>query len=116
MKPLKKEQAGDDGSDIDDNSVDDYTGKIEVEADWWKRSCSVSGDNDGSDEDYEDVDGAPQETITGIVVTNNSYRQIKALEKILEAYSSAKGREEHGDDHHEGDAKCLEERFTAHPI
>ena len=103
MKPLKKEQAGGDGSDIDDNSVDDYTGKIEVEADWWNRSCSVSGDNDGSDEDYEDVDGAPQETITGIVVTNNSYRQIKALEKILEAYSSAKGREEHGDDHHEGD-------------
>ena len=103
MKPQKKEQANDDGPDIDDNSVDDYTGKIEVEADWWNRSYSGGDDNDGSDEDYEDIDSAPQETITGIVVTNNSYRQIKALEKILEAYSSAKGREEHGDDLHEGD-------------
>ena len=103
MKPLKKKQARDDDDDDDDNSADNYTGKIVVEADWWSPLHSGSGDGDGSDEDYEDVDGAPQETITGIVVTNNSFRQIKALEQILEAYSSAKGREEHGDDHHEGD-------------
>ena len=103
MKPLKKKQARDDDDDDDDNSADNYTGKIVVEADWWSPSHSGSAGGDGSDEDYEDVDGAPQETITGIVVTNNSYRQIKALEQILEAYSSAKGREEHGDDHHEGD-------------
>ena len=100
--------------DLFDNSVDaamkpmnddgeDYTGRIEVESDWWNRSYSDGDDSDDDDDDYSDVDGAPMETITGIVVTNNSYRRIKPLEKILEAYSSAKGREEHGDDHHEGD-------------
>ena len=90
-----------DGDDDDDDDDDeDYRGRIEVEAD---RSMHGSGnDSDESDEDYEDVDGAPLETITGIILTNNSYRPIKPLKKILEAYSSAKGRKGHGEYHQEG--------------
>jgi hypothetical protein len=96
--------------DLFDNSVDaamkpdvddKYKGKIEVEADWWNRSYLDGSDSDGSE--YEDIDGAPLDTITGVVITNNSHRPIKTLEKILEAYSSAKGREEHGEDHEEGE-------------
>ena len=48
-------------------------------------------DDDGSDENYDDAGGSPQETITGIVITNNSYHPIKTLDKILVGYSSTKG-------------------------
>ena len=99
MKPAKRNG----GTAMTDNDAEDedYRGRIEVEADWWSQSMFGDDDSDRSDEDYEDVDGAPMETITGLVVTNNSYRHIKPLEKILEAYSSAKGREEHGEDHNQ---------------
>ena len=104
MKPKRSNEAATTGNDSDDEEEEDYRGRVEVQADWQHHSMLGNGDDsDGSDEDYNDVDGAPLDTITGICLTNNSYRQIKPLEKILEAYSSAKGRDEHGDDHHEGD-------------
>ena len=90
-------------SDIEDEATsnhDDYRGNIEVEADWWNQSLLGGDDNYESDEDY--VDGAPQERITGIVVTNNSYRPIKALAKIMTVYSSGKGRKEGKESHDEG--------------
>ena len=103
MKPKRSNDAAMTGNDSDDDD-EDYRGRVEVQADRRHHSMLGNGDDsDGSDEDYNDVDGAPLDTITGICLTNNSYRQIKPLEKILEAYSSAKGREEHGDDHDEGD-------------
>jgi len=117
MKPAKRNEdaamtdhqpSGNDSDDSDDEEEEEedeeYRGRIEVEADWWNQSTFGDDDeSDGGDDDYDDVDGEPLETITGIVLTNNSHRPIKPLEKILEAYSSAKGREEHGEDHQEGE-------------
>ena len=61
--------------DLFDNSVDaamkpmnddgeDYTGRIEVESDWWNRSYSDGDDSDDDDDDYSDVDGAPMDLQT----------------------------------------------------
>ena len=83
-------------SDIEDDTTSQndymYSGKIEIEADWFDQSHLGGDDDYESDEDY--VDGAPQERTTGVVVTNNSYHPIKALAKVMKTYSSEKGRSE----------------------
>ena len=110
MKPKKSDDvamtdqhqpSGNDSDDDEEEEEEDYRGRIEVQADKWHHSMIVRGD-DESDEDYEDVNGVPLESITGILLTNNSHRPIKPLKKVLEAYSSAKGRGKDGDYHQEG--------------
>ena len=75
-----------DGEPLSEDETDpdpyQYRGKISIEADMFQRPES----------------GQPA-CSTGLSVTNNSYRPIKPLASILEAYSSAKGRDEHGGGH-----------------
>lgn len=71
-----------------------FRGKIHVEPDEWAPPPPELND-------FANVfsDGAPAEVktkITGIKMMNNSSRPIKSLGRIMEVYSSSKGRTEHG--------------------
>ena len=78
---------------------DGYRGRIDIEADTATTTTTASTSIDGVSitEIPPAAAPSPGERITGIVITNNSYRPIKSMERILEAYSSAKGRTEHGE-------------------
>lgn len=83
LEPKKSEISDIDGEprpDVCLSSSKSYKGKIVIEAD---RFPTLLQDKTNK--------------ITGVCITNNSYYEIKTMGRILEAYSSAKGRMEHGD-------------------
>ena len=68
---------------------ENYRGKIVIEADMFGPAVAASSSEATP----------PSAQITGLCITNNSFKPIKPLKRILEAYSSAKGRNEHGEGH-----------------
>lgn len=83
------------GNDVDDeepatgatdNCRRSYRGKIVVNADKFQSVAGSAG-----------AVSPTTELTTGITITNNSWRKIKPMDYVLEAYSSAKGRDERAD-------------------
>mmetsp|Transcript_35313 Transcript_35313/g.105472 ORF Transcript_35313/g.105472 Transcript_35313/m.105472 type:complete len:897 (-) Transcript_35313:19-2709(-) len=70
-----------------------FRGKIYVEPDEW---IPPSPDLSNSANVFSDGEAAVEAKITGVKMVNNSSRPIKSLGRIMEVYSSSKGRAEHG--------------------